>query len=77
MFRKEAEFSVQQARDEPRHFDGKPSGVVGGALGGREGAVSEAVIPAGASDACCLHTAEPAENQQWHFSPLQEWVVEA
>ena len=53
-----------------------PSGVEGGALSGREDAVSEAVILARASDAYCLHKPEPAENQ-WHFTPLQEWVVEA
>lgn len=32
---------------------------------------------AGASDAYCRHTPEPAENPQYHFSPLQEWVVES
>lgn len=71
MFQKEVEGSLLQARDEPRHLDGMPSGVEGGALGGREDAVSEAVISAGASDAYCLHKPEPAENQ-WHFAPLQE-----
>lgn len=38
--------------------------------------LSQAVILAGASDAYSLHKPEPAENQ-WHFAPLQEWVVEA
>lgn len=47
MFQKESEGSLHEARDEPRHFNGKPSGVEGGALDRREDAVSEAVIPAG------------------------------